>query len=100
MTPNAWRDGPDTQIKYNHDTELTGFRAPKALADGQKIGVKISTAGGSMKVPTTSRITFIISRSTYVFVVAMSHGIGTIASGESCIGYQQFVDMMDGNPTS
>ena len=36
---------------------------PQVCTMGRKMGVKISTAGvGSMKQPTTSRITFMISR--------------------------------------
>ena len=43
---------------------------PQVCTMGRKMGVKISTAGtGSMKQPTISRMTFMISRIRYLLVV-------------------------------
>ena len=56
---------------------------PKLWQMGRKIGVKISTAGvGSIKVPTTRRITFISSRITYLLLLrdsmALAMAVGII----------------------
>ena len=69
---------------------------PKVWQMGRKMGVKMSTAGvGSMKVPTTSRITFMSTRMTYLFRVS-ERMPPAIRSGRPVKAMTQ--DMMEDRP--